>query len=154
MVALKTLIRLARDRAGSMAVETAIVAPVLATMALGAFEASSIVSRQQQLQSAASEAGEIILAAANGTGVTLTGLKTILKSSLGLSDNQITLVKRYRCDTGALVEIAPTTASCGNSKPIYTYIHLTLTYTYTPTWTNFGIGSPVNYSVVRTVQVS
>ena len=52
-----------RDRRGTMAIETTIVAPVLALMAIGSFEVGSMVSRQQELQSAASEAESIILAA-------------------------------------------------------------------------------------------
>lgn len=155
MQSLRTLARLARDAGGAMAIETAIVAPVLATMALGAFEGSSIVARQQQLQSAASEAGEIVLAAAGGTGITLPELKLILEDSLKLKSGQLQLATRYRCDdSNTLTATAPTTASCGNTKPIYTYVRLTLTETYTPMWTDFGIGKPINFSVVRTVQVS
>jgi Flp pilus assembly protein TadG len=57
------LLSLRRDARGTMAIETAIVAPVLALMAIGSFEVGSMVSRQQELQSAASEAESIILAA-------------------------------------------------------------------------------------------
>lgn len=149
------LTRLASDATGAMAIETAIVAPVLATMALGAFEASNVVSRQQDLQSAANEASVIILAAAGGTGVSSADLEDILEASLGLQDSQLQLAQRYRCDdSGTVTAIKPTTASCGNTKPIYTYVQLTLTDTYTPIWTEFGVGEPVNYNVVRMVQVS
>ncbi len=153
MVCLSILRRFVSDRTGSMAVETAIVAPVLATLALGAFDASRILSRQQQLQSAANEASEIVLAAAGGSGVSSANLKSIIDSSLGLSPGQLTIVARYRCDDATtLVSSPPTT--CPPSKPVFSYIQLTLTETYNPVWTQFGIGSPVNYNIVRTVQVS
>ncbi|MFA9201690.1 MAG: TadE/TadG family type IV pilus assembly protein [Cypionkella sp.] len=155
MSMIRTIRRLWADRAGSMAVETAIVAPVLATMTLGAFEASVMLSRQQQLQSAANQAAEIVLAASNGSGVSSNDLKTIIVSSLGLQSNQLTIVPRYRCDDAAtLLATAPGPSDCPSSKPVYQYVQLTLTETYTPTWTSYGIGSPLNYNIVRTVQVS
>jgi Flp pilus assembly protein TadG len=157
MIALVRSLRNAlRDSAGSMAVETAIVAPVLATLALGAFDASRMLSRQQQLQSAANEASEIVLAAATGTGVSNTSLESIIESSLGLTASQLTVAPRYRCsDATALVTSVPTPASgCPASSPVYTYVQLTLTETYTPVWTQFGIGTPYNYNIVRTVQIS
>lgn len=145
-----------RDTSGSMAIETAIVAPVLATLAFGAFDASRMLSRQQQLQSAANEASEIVLAASTGTGVSNTDLESIIEASLGIAASQLTIAPRYRCDDDAsLVTSVPTPGSgCAASKPVYTYVQLTLTETYTPVWTQFGLGSPVTYNVVRTVQVS
>lgn len=139
-----------------MAVETAIVAPVLATMALGAFDASRILSRQQQLQSAANEASEIILAAAGGSGINSTDLETIIENSLGLSASQLTIAPRFRCDDSAtLVATKPgPSEGCPTSKPVFSYVRLTVTETYTPVWTQFGFGSPISYDIVRTVQVS
>ena len=60
--------RLLRCARGAFAIETALVAPLLALMSIGTFEVGTMVSRQQELQSAASEAESIILAAAGGTG--------------------------------------------------------------------------------------
>jgi Flp pilus assembly protein TadG len=51
----RPLLKLLRDAVGTMAIETALIAPLLAMMALGVFEVSRIVSREQQLQSAANE---------------------------------------------------------------------------------------------------
>jgi Flp pilus assembly protein TadG len=153
---LRTLVARLRDERGSMAVETALIAPMLALMALGTFEVSTIVMREQQLQSAANEASEIILAAAGGTGITSTDLEDIIETSLGLSDPQLTVADRYRCGTGStLSSTLPTPSTgCAASEQIYMYVHLTLTDTYTPMWTNFGVSHPIQYTVVRTVQVS
>lgn len=150
-----TISTLLSDRQGSMAVETAIVAPVLATLSLGAFDTSRILIRQQQLQSAANEASEVVLAAAAGSGVSSAALEAIIESSLSLEPDQLTIVPRFRCDDSpTLVNTRPAPPSCAASKPIASYIQLTLTETYTPIWTQFGIGQPVDYNIVRTVQVS
>ena len=151
MIRLARLPALLRNTCGTMAIETALIAPLLATMSLGVFEVSNIISREQQLQSAASEASEIILAAAGGSGVSSTDLKSIIVASLNLQDNQLTITPKYRCgiDT-TLVSVIPTCTG----QQIYSYVELTMTDTYTPVWTHFGVGSPVNYKIVRTVQVS
>lgn len=139
------------DVHGTMAIETAIVAPLLATMAFGAFDVSMMVSHEQKLQSAANEATEIVLAAANGSGIQSNDLKTLLESSLGLTDSQLQLDPEYRCGTGDISTSMPT---CATGTPVYTYVKLTITDTYSPSWTNFGIGSDVFFNIVRTVQTS
>lgn len=140
-----------RHVGGTMAIETALITPLLAMMSLGVFEVSRIVSREQQLQSAANEASEIILAAAGGSGISSTDLEAILETSLNLQANQLTIAQRYRCGTGSISTTMPT---CGTGQQIYTYVHLTLSDTYTPIWTSFGVGSSVTYDIQRTVQVS
>ena len=145
-----------RDERGTMAIETALIAPLLALMALGTFEVSSIVSREQQLQSAANEASEIILSAAGGSGINSGDLETIIETSLSLGADQLTIVDRYRCNTGTTLSAVPPTPGegCPASEPVYTYVRLTVTDTYSPMWTTFGVGSPIQYTIVRTVQVS
>jgi Flp pilus assembly protein TadG len=144
------LIGALRDRRGTMAIETALVAPALAALALGSFDVSMMVTREQQLQSAANEATEIILAAAGGTGVSSTELDQILESSLGLPD-KISLAPLYRCGTSAISSTMPT---CATGEQLYTYIQITITDTYSPLWTSFGVGSDVNFNIQRTVQES
>lgn len=152
---MRALAKLVRSTCGTMAIETALIAPVLVTMALGAFEASNIVLRQQQLQSGANEASEIILAAAGGSGINSADLEDILEASLDLTDEQLQIAARYRCDTNAdLVAVRPDEDDCGEDKHIASYVRLTLTDTYTPVWTEFGIGKPISYNTVRHVQVS
>ena len=140
-----------RDERGTMAIETALIAPLLALMALGVFEVSSMVAREQQLQSAANEASEIILAAAGGSGISNNDLEDILETSIGLADNQLVITQRFRCATGSMSNTNPT---CGTGQQKYSYVHLRMTETYTPMWTNFGVGAPVSFDIERTVQVS
>jgi Flp pilus assembly protein TadG len=148
---LRALKDLLRDQFGAMAVETALVAPVLAVMALGTFEVGSVVSRQQELQSAASEAEGIILAAAGGPGATSTQIESVIETSLGLEGDQVTLAQRFRCDTASSLVTSRTT--CPTDQPIYEYVRVDITDSYTPVWTSFGVGSAINYNISRTVQV-
>jgi len=145
-----------RDERGTMAVETALIAPLLALMALGVFEVTMIVSREQQLQSASNEASEIILAAAGGSGINSQDLKAIIVTSLGLSPSKVDIDDRYRCgiSTTLTASIPSPSTGCAASEQIYSYVQVTVRDTYTPMWTNFGIAAPIRYTVVRTVQVS
>lgn len=147
----RSLKGLLRDQGGAMAVETALVAPVLAMMALGTFEVGSLVSRQQELQSAASEAEGIILAAAGGDGADSGQVEDVIESSLGLADDKVTLAQRFRCNTATSLLTSP--ASCSTEEPIYQYVQVQITDTYTPVWTRFGVGSAINYDITRTIQV-
>lgn len=144
-------LRLLRDQLGTAAIETALVAPLLAVMAIGTFEVGRLVSRQQELQSSASEAEGIILAAAGGTGTDSATIKSVIKDSLGLTDAQVSLEQRFRCDVATALTTDAST--CDATKPIYQYVLLHVTDTYTPVWTSFGVGSPFTYNIDRTVQI-
>lgn len=146
-------LKLRASTRGVMAIESVIVAPVLVLMALGAFQMGTVVSRQQELQSGASDVVAIILAAnaSNGAAVQSTDIEEVVKTSLGLTSEQVTLEQRYRCGTSTtLTATAPT---CDAGVPRYEYVHLVLTDTIEPTWAKFGMGSPIAFTVTRTVQV-
>lgn len=136
---------------GVMAIESVIVAPVLALLALGAFQVGSMVSRQQELQSAASDVEAIILAAAqsSGSGVSSAQIEAVIENSLDLEDDQVSLLQRYRCGTGALTE----TTTCDSGVQRYEFVVLQLSDTYTPFWADYGMGEPVTYTVNRTIQI-
>jgi Flp pilus assembly protein TadG len=141
------LIRCAR---GTAVIETAFVAPILAIMAVGTFEMGTMVQKQQELQSAASEAEAIILAAAAGSGVTSTKLKSMLSTSTGIPQDKIILAPKYRCgNTATLVD----SNTCPSGQRAYEFVQTTFKANYTPTWTKFGLGSAFEYTVTRTVQV-
>ena len=146
-----SIAHLLRDERGAMAIETVVVAPVLLLMALGTFEVGSMVSRQQELQSAAAEAEGIILAAATGSGTDSAVIESVIETSLGLSSDQVTLEQRFRCNTAT--ELSSSGASCSTDEPIYQYVLLAVTDDYTPVWSRFGVGSPISYNVRRTIQV-
>jgi len=140
------------ENRGSMAIETAIVTPVLVLLGLGTFEVGNIVSRQHELQSAASEGEIIALAAAQGATTDLTRVKDILKVSVDLSDDQIAVSRFYRCN--AATTTVTTTDSCAEDDIVSSYIKLDLSDSYTPIWTEFGVGSKVDLDVERTIQLS
>ncbi|MXO74080.1 pilus assembly protein [Altererythrobacter aerius] len=132
-------------------IETALVAPVLAMMAVGAFEMGTMVQKQQELQSAASEAEAIVLAAAAGDGVSSTKLKELLATSTGIAPADIVLEAKWRC--GNASTFVDSSTACSSGQQVYAFVQTTFKGRYTPTWTSFGLGTPFNYNVVRTVQV-
>lgn len=150
---MRTFARLLADQSGAMAIETAIVAPILLVLSLGGMEAGSMVARQSELQSAAAEALNIVLAVPPEDAGDRTAVRDVLMASTGITDaNDVAVVEIWRCGTDAAFE-RDQAADCG-SAAVSTYIEITLEETYAPTWTSFGIGSPVTYNVVRQVQVS
>ena len=161
MIALAPFLgRLRRAERGAMAVETAIVAPVLVMLSLGGVEAGSIVARQSELQSAAAEALNIVQAVPPTTAAARTTVEDILEVSTDIdvasdvAGEDVAVVEIYRCGTEEdFLDDADDCAGGGPNR-LSTYVRITITDTYTPTWTEFGIGSPITYNVVRTVQIS
>jgi Flp pilus assembly protein TadG len=144
--------RLASDRAGSMAIETAIVAPVLLLLSLGAFQVSMMVARQSELQSAAAEAGAIVMAVKPTTAAQLAAIERVVESSSGLAPDQVTITRIYRCGTSAAY--TETSTACGSEEEVSTFLRVAMTDRYTPEWARFGVGRPLTYRVTRMVQVS
>ncbi len=163
MNALARMARIRVDENGSMAIETAFVAPVLLVMALGGFEASSMVARQTELQSAAAEAAAVVRAVAPETASDRATVRDIVATSLCgktqpvITDGQATcgsvtvdVDPVYRCGTATAYVTAA--GSCGSAVE-YQFIKIDLTDTYSPIWAEWGVGSAVTYDVNRTVQV-
>ncbi len=144
--------RIAGDATGSMTIEMAAVAPVLVLMSIGTFEVSTMVSRQQELQSAASEGETIALAAAASEETTSIGtVEDIIETSMRLRDNQVTVTTQFRCNDDATLVSSET--ACSEDDVVTSYLKLELSDTYTPIWTQFGIGRSFNYNVERMVQL-
>ncbi|MEE1876382.1 TadE/TadG family type IV pilus assembly protein [Altererythrobacter litoralis] len=148
----RTLAALRKDERGSMVIETAIVAPVLILMALGGFESSRIVARQTELQTAVAEAAAIVRASPPTTATQRTTVRDVVRASVGLEPDQVTVVQKFRCGTDE--DIVAQDSSCTPGVAVYDYIEVVVTDTYTPTWTQFGVGSPINYRVERLVFIS
>jgi Flp pilus assembly protein TadG len=145
------LSRLQRQQRGSVTIEVAIVAPVLLLLSLGGFDASTMVARQTELQSAAAEAAAIVQASPPTDEASRTTVRDVLKVSTGLTNDQVSVVEIYRCGTNTAYV---TTNNCTTGQHVSKFIRATLNDRYSPVWTNFGIGGPVDYHVVRTVQIS
>ena len=137
---------------GAVVIEAAIVAPVLALLGLGAFQVSQAVARQHELQTGADDAASMALAGWKNDLVQVAALKSVLKATLNLTDAQVTITNKYRCGTTAAYVDVKT--ACAAGSVVATYLRIALTDTYTPTWVQFGIGSPLNYNVTRTVVLS
>jgi Flp pilus assembly protein TadG len=145
------------DSNGTMVVETAIVAPVLAMMAFGAYDVAKLVQRQQELQSAASEAEIIALATESGATADAAKVKQILNVSMGFAadSDKVTVTGKYLCDAGTTP--VDTAAACDVDPDVTEiatpYFHIQITDSYTPLWTKFGVGSAINMRIDRWVLV-
>lgn len=141
-----------RDTRGTMAIETAIVAPMLIVLSLGGFEVSAMVARQSELQSAAAEAVEIVMAASPETQTHIDQIEAVVEGSTGLPEDNVTFELMYRCATAEELTLDQT--ACADENTLSTFIVITMSDTYTPVWTEYGIGGPMDYNLERTVQVS
>lgn len=141
---------LLHDCAGTTAIETALILPALMAMSLGTFDVSRMVARQNELQKAANEAGDIVIAANPDTQSKKDTLKSVIMTSSGLTTNNVTVSNVYRCGVTATFDTL--VSACSGSYS--TFVRVVLTDTYTPFWNKFGIGSSISYSVTRQVQVS
>ena len=143
--------RLLRDQRGTMVIETAVVAPVLVLMSLGAFQVSTLVARQSELDSAAAEGAAIAIASPPNTSAKLTTLQQVIMTSTGLAASNVVVTAAYRCNSSTAY--VTTSTSC-TSGVISHFVKIYITDTYTPKWVQYGIGSPITYRVTRYVEYS
>lgn len=140
---------------GTVVIETAIIAPVLLLLALGSFDAGRMVARQNELQSAAAEGEAIVQASVPTDSTARDQVRDVLKASIDPDNTDanadVSVVEIFRCSTDADFV---TINNCADPDTVSTFIKITLTDIYTPQWTSFGIGGPLNYNVVRMVQIS
>lgn len=141
---------LLRDERGAMMIETAIVAPVLVLLSMGAFQVSQIIARQTELQSAAAEASAIALAAPPETAEQRRILKGVVVSSTGLAATKVNITEKFRC--GAATTYVSAASDCVGTK-VASYVLIELDDTYTPGWTEWGVGQPLNFNVDRYVMI-
>lgn len=153
--------RLRGETRGAVAIETALVAPLLILMSVGGFEVSEMVARQHELQGGAAEATAIALAANQGATTDVNELKAMLQDSLDLDSNNVKVTKLFRCDADtAFVPLASDCYGPDDSerelrkKRVSSYVKIELRDTFTPTWSKIGLGKPLSYKVDRTIQLS
>lgn len=138
------------DRKGAVSLETALIAPVLLSMSVGSYEASRIVARQAELQSATAEASSVALASEPTSPTRRATLKAILQTSTGLDQDHVMVDAAYRC--GSTTLYATDATGCGTNL-ISSYVKISLTDSYSPVWTQFGIGGAVPFNVTRYVMI-
>jgi Flp pilus assembly protein TadG len=143
--------RCLRCDAGSMAIETAIIAPVLIALSIGGFEIGSIVARQTELQSAAAEAAAIVRASIPDTSEKRVAIRNVVAASTELQTWQVSVVRIYRC--AAETSYVTTAEECDSGQVVNKFIRLTIWDYYEPIWAQFGVGSSLTFNVTRTVQI-
>lgn len=150
--ALQALIaRLRRDTRGAMLIETAIVAPALVLMSLGAYQVSSVVARQSELQSAVSEGSAIALAALPTDSAKRTTLKNVIVASTNLASDKVSVTPVYRCEWNE--DYVNALSDCDSGDRYSSFVKIAITDTYDPIWTNFGVGSSIQFNVERYVML-
>jgi Flp pilus assembly protein TadG len=147
------LARLARCQIGAMAVEAAIIAPMLITLTIGGFEVGSIVARQTELQSAAAEAAAVVRASVPETEAERTTIRDIVRASTGLTTSQVSVVEVYRCGTSTSYVTNNSNCNGSGGGEVSTYVRLTMADTYQPIWTEFGLGTALTLNLTRTILV-
>ncbi len=148
---LALLQRVLHCQSGSMAIETAIIAPVLVALSIGGFEIGSIVARQTELQTAAAEAAAIVRAATPATSAERMTIRDIVATSTDLNAQNVSVVEIYRC--AASTAYVTNAGSCGTGVVVNKFIRVTITDNYQPLWSEFGVGSTLTFDVTRTIQV-
>ena len=146
--------QLCRDQRGTMVIETAIVAPVLVLMSLGAFQVSSLVARQSELDSAAAEGAAIAIASPPNTDAKRTTLQQVVTASTNgrpTDTAAVTVTAAYRCNSSTAYVTDPTTCTSG---VISNFVKIYITETYTPTWVRYGIASAITFRTTRYVEFS
>jgi Flp pilus assembly protein TadG len=134
---------LRRDERGTMMIETAIVAPVLILMSMGAFQISEVIA-------AMAEASGIAVSAPPDTADERTVLKSVIVASTNLDADKVTVAEKYRC--GAATSYVDNASDCVGTE-VSSYVLIQLDDTYTPVWTQWGFGEPLNFNVNRYVMV-
>lgn len=147
MKATSALLKLLQDRSGAMAVETAIIAPLMVLFSLGAYQVSTLVARQSELQSAMSVAESIALATDPDTTDELNTLKSVISTTTGLAASKVAVAAAYRCNGSTSYVALESTCASGDS--VSRYVRVTLTDNYVPIWTEFGVGSNIALRVNR-----
>lgn len=142
------------DQRGTMVIETAIVAPVLVLMSLGAFQVSSLVARQSELDSAAAEGAAIAIASPPNTDAKRTTLQQVVTASVNGKPSDtavVTATAAYRCNAATAYVTDPTSCTSG---VISNFVKIYITETYTPTWVRYGIASAITFRTTRYVEFS
>lgn len=144
--------KLFADDKGSVVIETAFVVPILALLALGAFDTSRLVARHMEIQAAVGEAESVVLANPPSDADERGILEDVIEASTGLEDSKVTLTSRFRCNADA--DLVDTSTSCSSTDIISEFVEIQMTDRVSPMWTAFGVGGPIDFNVTKRVQVS
>ena len=126
---MRQLRQLARDNRGAAIIELALLAPVLATLTIGAIDMSNAFGRKLQLEQAAQRAIEKV---ANTTGVD-TVESTIKQEAVAQAKNITTdqVAVTFRLECNFVVQADPN-GDCAPGQTTNRYILVAVSDTYTP----------------------
>ena len=119
--------KLARNQRGSVIIELAFIAPILATMIVGVVDLSAAYSRKLVLEQAAQRAVEKIMQTTGEDTVDDT-IRNEAAAAAGIPVSQVSVTFTMTC-AGTVTDYA---TECANSATQVRYIELSLWDTYTP----------------------
>jgi len=90
-------LKLKRDERGAVLIETAIIAPVLLVMSIGAYDVSRGVARQTELQEVTAEFAAIAMARESVGQTEIEQMKEIAVASARVDENAIEIVENVKC---------------------------------------------------------
>lgn len=137
---------------GSVIIEFAFIAPLLALFGLGTADVTRLVARRTAVQGAMSESVQIVLGATPDNDAKVATLKNVLSATTGIATSNIEIVTVYRCGTDTTYVSLP--GYCPATGEIAKYLRLKVIDTFTPMWTSFGVGAPITMTLQRTIQIS
>lgn len=149
---LNLLAALRSDTNGAMAIETAIIAPLMVLFSLGAYQVSSLVARQGEIQSAMTLAESVALATEPDTSTKRDTLRDIVAASTNLPSSQIEVTAAYRCDASETYVTLEST--CLTGANVSRYLRVKISDTYVPLWKEFGVGSNIALGAERYILFS
>ena len=142
---METLVRRClSDERGVAVIELAFTVPVLALLALGAFDVSRMLSTQMDYQQSAAEVASLAIARPPQSDTTY--LKTAAVSASGLAASDVTVTTSLTCN-GTV-----SNSACASGQEQARYVTITLNGEYAPMWTHFGISQTADLTVVRKVR--
>jgi hypothetical protein len=147
---LSSLRRITGSIDGAAAIEAALIAPVMVTLALGSFEIGNVIARRSEIQGTMAEASGIALASEPTSSSRRETLKSIIVESGHLSAEKVTVDAAYRC--GSAEDYVETITSC-SSERVSSYVRIEIADSYEPLWTKFGIGAPFEQTLTRYVMI-
>ena len=127
--------RLRRDRAGSSAVEIALMAPMLCAMMFGAMDIANGFAMKLSLEQAAGRAAELVIAPGT-VSPTYTNLSTEVATAYGRPYSQLVVDNWLECDAARQIDFE---GSCATGQRTARYVSISITAEYVPYFNFLGL---------------
>ncbi len=141
------LLRLFDAQRGNVALETALIAPILITLAVGA----SDIGLGMRVQSEVSDAAQAGVEYVALHGYTSSGVQTAATSATSLSVS-VSSTTFYACPTGTDITPSAAGTACASGSTAGSYASVTASANYTPLFPIIWGSNPVTFSTKATTR--